>query len=165
MYSDALCAPPDGRAEKYVLSIDYGTQNAFAALLWGKYGDVWYAVDGYYYSGREKGVLKTDEEYGNDLDEFVKDFVFLPEKIRTIVDPSAASFIALLCKRKYYKVISADNAVLDGIRETASAMQLGRIKINPGIKDHYMDSTRYFVKTMGIAQYKRKIQDISIWRR
>lgn len=184
MYSDTLCSPPDVRAEKYVLSIDYGTQNAFAALLWGKYGDVWYAVDGYYYSGREKGILKTDEEYGNDLDGFVKNFVFLPEKIKTIIDPSAASFIALLRKKKYYKVISADNAVLDGIRETASAMHLGRIKISPDIKewkkeaegyvwddksvedrpikvnDHYMDATRYFVKTMHIAKHKTEYQSV-----
>lgn len=188
MYADTLCTPPEGRAEKYVLSIDYGTQNAFAALLWGKYGDVWYAVKGYYYSGREKGVLKTDEEYGHDLDDLVKNFVFLPQKILTIVDPSAASFIALLQKKEYYKVVAADNAVLDGIRETATAMHLGKIKINPAIKewkkeaegyvwddgtsedkpikvnDHYMDSTRYFVKTLNIASHKRKVQSIPIWR-
>ena len=63
MYRDALEEPPKGKAEQYVMSIDYGTQNAFAALLWGKYGDIWYAVDGYYYSGRDTGVQKTDDEY------------------------------------------------------------------------------------------------------
>ena len=189
MYKDALKKPPDEKAEQYVLSIDYGTQNAFAALLWGKYGDVWHAVDGYYYSGRDTGVQKTDTEYGDDLDKWLKglkpkgsensreDFKFLPygERLKTIIDPSAASFITLLRRRPNYKVIPADNAVMDGIRETATAMQTGKIKVNPKLKaweseaeayvwdenaaedrpvkvnDHYMDSTRYFVKTMRIA--------------
>ena len=130
MYRDALCKAPKRYAGKYILSIDYGTQNAFAGVLWGLYSGIWIAVDCYYYSGRERGIQKTDSEYGHDLDSFLEKN--LPPdypKIKTIVDPSAASFIALLRKGRYYKVISADNAVLDGIRETATAMQLGKIKI------------------------------------
>ena len=180
MYREALCKVPKRYAEKYILSIDYGTQNAFAGVLWGLYGGIWIAVDCYYYSGRERGIQKTDSEYGHDLDSFLEKN--LPPdypKIKTIVDPSAASFIALLRKGRYYKVISADNAVLDGIRETATAMQLGKIKIcenlTPIIKefegyvwddseaedrpvkvnDHAMDAIRYFVHTMHIAKPKR----------
>ena len=64
--------------------------------------------------------------------------------------------------------------MFDGIRETATAMNLGLIKVNPALKewiseaegyvweeglddrpvkenDHYMDSTRYFVKTMALV--------------
>lgn len=179
MYREALCKAPERYAEKYIMSIDYGTQNAFAAILWGLYDGVWIAIDCYYYSGRERGIQKTDSEYGHDLDLFLEKN--LPPdypKIKTIVDPSAASFIALLRKGRYYKVISADNAVLDGIRETAAAMQLGKIKIcenlTPIIKefegyvwddseaedrpvkvnDHCMDSIRYFVHTMRIAKPK-----------
>ena len=44
MYKDAINEPPQAPAEAFVLSIDYGTQNAFSAGLWGKYGDVWYRV-------------------------------------------------------------------------------------------------------------------------
>lgn len=199
MFRDALEKPPERVAEQYALSIDYGTQNAFAALLWGKYGAAWYAVDGYYYSGRDTGVQKTDEEYGNDLDAWLSgykpkgserslnEFKFLPagERLKTIIDPSAASFIALLKKKAHYRVIPADNAVLDGIRETASCMQTGKIKINPDIKewiteaegyvwgedpvedrpvkvaDHYMDSMRYLVKTAKLAIHKSDF--VPIW--
>ena len=95
----------------------------------------------------------------------------------TIIDPSAASFIALLRKRESrYKVLPADNAVLDGIRETANALENGHIKISPKLKcwkeeiggyiwdkdcvddrpvkenDHLMDAMRYFVKTKKVIR-------------
>lgn len=183
MYANAIAAPPPGVVtEKYVLSIDYGTLNAFAALLWEKKGPVWYATRGYYYSGREKGTCKTDNEYLEDLDAFLQDiFTKLAEgqKLKTIVDPSAASFITLLKKSKHFIVMPADNSVGDGIRETATAMQMGVIKIDPSIKewtkeaegyvwdekskddtpvkidDHYMDATRYFVKTMRVVSKQK----------
>ena len=178
MYKEALEMPPDKRAEQYVLSIDYGTLNAFAALLWGKYGDKWYAVDGYYYSGRDTGTQKTDEDYGNELDEWLKSYYADGVRLKVIIDPSAASFITLLQRKRQYRVVHADNAVMDGIRDTASCLQTGKIKINPKLKawiteaegyvwdesaaddrpvkvnDHYMDATRYFVKTMKIAVHK-----------
>lgn len=182
MYKDAVQEPPKDEngnikpAEQYVLSIDYGTLNAFAALLWGKYGNVWYAVDGYYYSGRDTGTLLTDEEYGQAIDDKFGKYTSEYARLPVIVDPSAASFITLLKRKMRYKVIPADNAVLDGIRETATAMKIGKIKISPNLKDwtreaegyvwddncvedrpikvndHYMDSTRYFVKTMKLLK-------------
>lgn len=177
MYQNVLEKPPDSVPDVWVLSVDYGTQNAFAGLLWGRYDGVWYAVDGYYYSGRDTKIQKTDDEYGKDLETFVRRYT--DRKINVVIDPSAASFIALLRKTKWANVRKADNAVLDGIRETATAMQKGYIKINPAIKewkkeaegyvwdersseekpvktnDHYMDSMRYFVKTFGIARTKK----------
>ena len=180
MYQDAIEEPPDGVASQYVMSIDYGTQNAFAALIWGKYGNVWYAVKEYYYSGRDTGIQKTDEEYANDLDRFIATYAN-GNKIKTIIDPSAASFITLLQKRGKYRVIHADNAVADGIRETATAMKRGLIKISPEcrnwkeeaqgyawddtaqedrpvkVDDHAMDATRYMVKTLRIAVPKRTL--------
>lgn len=184
MYRDVLEKPPDKEAQKYVLSIDYGTLNAFAALLWGKYNDVWYAVDGYYYSGRDTGTLKTDEEYAQELLDRFGGYADSYRKLKTIVDPSAASFITTLREKKVFSVMPANNAVVDGIRNTARAMQAGKIKINPKIKDwvkeaegyvwddssgedrpikekdHYMDATRYFIHTMGIYRNKQIVQ----WR-
>ena len=178
MYKDAIEEVPEGvRAEQYVLSIDYGTQNAFSCGKWGKFGSIWYRMDEYYYSGRNTGIQKTDEEYANDLDEFIKD-ISIAERIKTIIDPSAASFIALLKKRGKYHVVPAKNDVADGIRETATCLKKGLIKISPNCKnwhkevqgyvwdedanddrpvkidDHAMDDTRYFVKTMKIAKEK-----------
>jgi len=179
MYKDAIEEPPqDAQYEQYVLSIDYGTQNAFSCGLWGKYGNIWHRLREYYYSGRNTGIQKTDEEYADDLDEFIKDVPFV-ERIRTIIDPSAASFIALLKRRGKYRVMPANNDVADGIRETATAMKQGLIKISPDctnlikelqgyvwddtapddrpvkIDDHACDDMRYFVKTMKIAIPKR----------
>jgi len=180
MFETARETPPEGRAEKYVLSIDYGTQNAFAGIVWGLYNRVWYAVKEYYYSGREKQIQKTDEEYAQDMDDFVSEYAPPPQKIMTIVDPSAASFITALRKRGGYKVIKANNNVLDGIRDTATAMQTGKIKIAPSLQywlkevqgyvwsdnaaedvpvkvnDHAMDSMRYFVETMGLVLRKER---------
>ena len=134
MYEDAIEEPPEkAYVQQYVMSIDYGTQNAFAALIWAKINDVWYAIDEYYYSGRTEGVQKTDEQYAQDIDKFTEPYR-QGEKIRTIIDPSAASFIAVLRQRKLYRVIPADNAVLDGIRNTATALQTGKIKISPKCK-------------------------------
>lgn len=183
---------PNIEASDYVVSIDYGTMNAFAAILWSKRGDIWYAEREYYYSGRDLGVQKTDQEYADDLSKWIADiWENMPasfgalsygakRQITTIIDPSAASFIALLHKEPWCKVRKADNAVLDGIRESAVAMQTGKIKILNSldnwkkeaggyvwengegeerpikVNDHLMDSTRYFVKTMKVAAKKRQ---------
>lgn len=182
MYQEAIAEVPNTPIEAKCLSIDYGTQNPFAALYWEKHGGVWHAVSEYYYSGRTTNKQKTDDEYGQDMDKFVEPYLLPGEKIETIIDPSAASFIALLKKKSWSKVRSADNAVEDGIRETASAMHRGLIKFSLTLKnwrkecesyvweegtekplkenDHLMDSMRYFVKTKHIARVKRAYRDI-----
>lgn len=155
---------------RYV-SIDYGTQNATAMLLWNKGIDgVWYCTREYYYSGREKGKQKTDAEYADDLKEWLDG-----TKIKAvIVDPSAASFIAELRKRGY-KVIKAKNDVEDGIRLVGTKLNQMKIIFSSScvnaikefgsyiwdekaaergedapIKqhDHAMDAVRYFVYTI-----------------
>ena len=177
MYEDAKEIPPMQFTE-YGLSLDYGTQNAFAGILWGKRDNVWYAYDGYYYSGRKEGHQKTDSDYADDLDELTKDIPLqYGQKIEVIIDPSAASMKAELRRRGKYKVRDADNDVLDGIRETATAIQRGLIKVSPDIEDfwleiagyvwdnrddgedrpikvddHYMDALRYWVKTKRIVK-------------
>lgn len=182
MYEDAIEEPPDGKPKQWCLSIDYGTMNAFAAGLWGLYDNVWYMMDEYYYSGRDEGMQKTDGEYMTDLVQMVEQHIDFSggRKIEMIIDPSAASFIALSKKNGRFKVRKADNDVLDGIRETATAMQNGLIKVSPRCKnwrtevqgyvwdedsaedrpvkvaDHHMDQTRYFCKTKHIAKPKRE---------
>lgn len=181
MYKEAIEQPPEGRAEQYAISIDYGTQNAFSVSLWGKYGNVWYVVDEYYYSGRETGIQKTDTEYGEDIDKLLDDYG-ITGTIYTVIDPSAASFIALLRKKSRYRVKKAKNDVMDGIRDTGTALKQGLIKVSPKCKrtieefggyvwdesetedkpvkvnDHAMDNIRYFVETTGIAKAKAEYQ-------
>lgn len=176
MYEKAVCAYPKEQPSEYCIAIDYGTMNAFAALLFAKINNTWYAIREYYYSGREQKIQKTDEQYAQDIDSWCMD-ILPDEKIPVIIDPSAASFIALLRKRNHrYKTIKADNAVLDGIRETANALDNGYIRIvnncenwraeaagytwdsdsleDRPIKenDHLMDAMRYFVKTKKVIR-------------
>lgn len=174
---------------EFCLSIDYGTMNAFAAILWRKIDSVWWGWRGYYYSGRDTGVQKSDEEYLKDITEFTEPLfkiqkelvheykIEIPEKLEVIIDPSAASFITLLKRKKIFKVRKANNNVLDGIRDTASAIRLDLIKIDPKLKewkeeagsyrwdekasedvpikenDHYLDSTRYLVETKRLVKH------------
>ena len=178
MYQDCFAMVTGTNPEQYCLSIDYGTMNAFAAILWGKYGDTWYGLKEYYYSGRDTGIQKTDWEYGMALDQFVGELT----ELETIIDPSAASFITLLRHKKgKYRVRKADNNVGDGIRETAVALKSGKIKISPKMKhwkkeaggyvwdkdslkddvpvklnDHLMDAMRYFVKTKRISAIREE---------
>ena len=168
------------------ISLDYGTINDFCAILWMKSGETWYAVNEYYYSGRDTGVPMTDDEYGNALDRWLdkilerrfSEYKSGNKKIETIIDPSAASFIALIKKRSWCKVKKARNDVIDGIRDTASCMKNGKIKISDSMKnwikeaqsyrwdekkmvdspikelDHAMDATRYMVNTKHVNRKK-----------
>ncbi|WP_438824981.1 PBSX family phage terminase large subunit [Bacillus sp. JJ722] len=163
---------------KYYVSIDYGTQNPTTFGLWGFYNGVWYKVKEYHYDGRQENKQKTDQEYLEDLQLFI-------EGISTkgiIVDPSAASFIALL-KKNRFKVIKAKNEVIDGIRNVATALNDGLIAYNDCCKetfreyasyiwdekaaergedkpikqnDHQMDSDRYFVNTILFGKTKAR---------
>lgn len=165
---------------RYVIAMDYGIQNPTAMLLWGFYDGVWYQVDEYYHSGRETSQQKTDEEYYNDLERLAGErFVEC-----LIIDPSATSFIALVKKKRRFRVRQAKNEVLDGIQKTASAIQQGKIKVNDCCKrtikeyglyswdqkaeedrpikenDHAMDATRYFVNTMNIMKPKSEYRSL-----
>lgn len=157
--------------DTYYVSCDYGTQNATVFLMWQKGADgKWYCIDEYYYSGREESAQKTDNAYADDLEKFING-----KKIKAvIVDPSAASFIALLRERGI-KVRKARNDVLDGIRFTGTLLNTGGIsffskcintinEFNSYIwdskacergedrpvkqHDHCMDAVRYFCYTI-----------------
>lgn len=145
MYKQAIVDEiPDVETEKYEVSVDYGTMNPFAAILWELKQGTWYATKGYYYDGRARGIQKTDEDYVNDMIRFTEEARQNSQrKLRVIVDPSAASFITAMFKTKLFSVLRADNAVLDGIRETATAMQTGKIKIYAGIKEWQDEAEKY----------------------
>lgn len=162
MYQTCIVDELPGKYREYVISIDYGTQNAFAALLWGLHENTWYAIRGYYYSGRDAGKSKTDAEYMQDIElvfgdviqkyfddlkAFEKDpYKFgyeMPEMIEVIIDPSAASFIAALKKKSWCRVRKAINDVDNGLRNTAVAMQRGIIKVHSGIKEWALEMGGY----------------------
>ena len=163
-------APINANA-KYYVSCDYGTQNATVFLMWKSCADgKWVCIDEYYYSGRDESTQKTDNAYADDLS------VFIGNKPieAVIIDPSAASFIALL-KERGFRIKKARNDVLPGIRFTGTLLNLGQIlflqKCQNTIKefgsyiwdakacergedkpikqhDHAMDAVRYFCYTV-----------------
>lgn len=165
----------------YIVSIDYGTLNPCSMGLWGLSQGTWYRIKEYYHSGRDTRRQLTDEEY---YDKLVGLIDGLPVR-EIIIDPSAASFIATIRKHGRYHVRKADNAVLDGIRNTAKALQNGSVRICNNCKntiaefsayrwdeksqedkpvkenDHAMDDIRYFVNTV-IAKSTAKFIDIDI---
>jgi hypothetical protein len=145
----------------------------------------------YYYSGRETGVQLTDAQYADKVCELVLPLfeiqqkkaemgLCMPDKITTIIDPSAASFITELQLRKIFRTRHADNNVKDGIRHTNTAIYQGVIKVDEGIEeftneassyvydekenpvkenDHLMDATRYFVETKKLGRVKKDGDD------
>ena len=157
-----------GDADEWAVSCDYGTQNAFAALLWARSGGTWHVVKEYRYSGRDTGHQKTDDDYTADMAAFLGD---LPRDTTFIIDPSATSFHAAM-RRAGLKVRKARNAVEDGIRETAACMQSGAVRVADCLpelekefagyvwdakadgdrpvkeNDHLMDALRYGVATL-----------------
>lgn len=109
------------RWENHAVSVDYGTSNPCTFGLYGWNGSRPPArlIREYWYDGRKTGRQKTDSEYADDM----MTWLGADRKLvkRVYVDPSAASFIAELKKRKL-PVRAADNSVIDGIRFVSSLL-------------------------------------------
>lgn len=109
------------------IACDYGTSNPTVFLDIYDYHDKIYVDREYRWDSRDPengGRQKTDEEYADDMQEFMGN-----QQCTIIVDPSAASFIAALRRRGLY-VLPADNDVLDGIRKTSSLIKQRKLLIN-----------------------------------
>lgn len=157
------------------IAIDYGTTNPMVFLDARDDGKTYWLVNEYYYNSRKVGddknwKQKTDVEYADDFEAFVEK----DHSVTVIVDPSALSF-RLELRNRGYRVMAADNEVLDGIRMTGSFIQRRRVKVEKencpntlkeresyvwdekaqmrGIEqpvkenDHAMDALRYLIKT------------------
>lgn len=161
----AAVLPKDGR---YYLSVDYGTLNPFSAGLWCVTQSRAVRLAEYYYDGRKTGKTLTDEEYYQALEALAGSY---PVEY-VVVDPSAASFIAVIRRHGRFSVRKAKNAVLDGIRLVASCLHAGVLQVSAQCRDtvrefglyrwedsatqdrpvkefdHAMDDIRYFCATV-----------------
>lgn len=168
---------------EYYISCDYGTLNPFSAGLWCVLdGGKAVRIKEYYYDGRGERSQKTDEEYYQELVKLAGD-----KPIRSVVvDPSAASFIACIRSKRQFKVMKANNDVLNGIRLTANLLKSGKILIYRECRDtirefalyrwdekspedrvikendHAMDDIRYFCNTV-LAKKQKKSNYESIF--
>lgn len=168
---DRLPVGKRATAARYI-ACDYGTTNPMVFLDVYDDGEVSWVEQEYRWDSRETHRQKTDQEYADDLLAFLD--CDPEDRPPVIVDPSAASFIAELQRRGLY-VLQGDNAVLDGIRRTATLFYQNRIRINRGgcegllgelgsyawdqrstmmgkeqpvkAMDHGPDALRYFVNT------------------
>lgn len=117
------------QASYHVVGIDYGTQNPFVAGLYGVNRNtrpkIWKEAE-LFYCGRDKGVQKTDGEYADMLQDWLKAKLPDGRRVRKIYpDPSARSFIVEMKKRGLPAVDNLDNSVLDGIRNQARLLKRG----------------------------------------
>lgn len=156
---------------RYFISCDYGTLNPCVFLLWRinmNLPDPIVCVKEYYHTGRGEEGQKTDNEYYDDLEAFAEGYNIE----RIIVDPSAASFKALIRQKGRFMVRDANNDVLDGVRFTGSLLTDKKIKFDPSCEntfaefgayvwddscpedrvikdnDHCMDAVRYMMYTV-----------------
>lgn len=175
MYANTVATVPRSY-ERYYISMDYGIMNPTAMILWGLCEGVWYAISEYYHSGRDTHEQLTDDQYHDALEELAGGRPIT----RVIIDPAAASFITLAEQRHKFRVMDADNSVIEGIQHVAQCLTEGTIKINDCCSntirefglyrwddraledkpvkedDHAMDAVRYFVQTVGVWERPRR---------
>lgn len=154
------------QAGRYYISVDYGTRNPFSAGLWCVADGKAYRIREFYHDGRATGKMHTDEEYYRFLEQLAGEY---PVE-QVVVDPSAASFIAVIRRHGRFSVRKAKNSVLDGIRLVSTLLQANVLQFAPGCRDtlrefglytwqeegdkplkendHAMDDIRYFCATV-----------------
>ena len=124
---------PPRAAEFYLMGIDYGASNPFAAVIVGynsgrsvqEDGHMW--VEREYYWDPKNTRQKTNSEFARDLENFTRDF---PVR-QCYIDPSAASFKVELRKVGIH-TIDADNDVYDGIFCMTNLVKEGSLTICEG---------------------------------
>ena len=164
---------------EFVISVDYGTANPTSAGLWRIIDSRGFRLKEYYHDGRKDGQL-TDEEHMNNIFALAESVEGAYPTAQVIIDPSAASLITCFRRNGMMQVVPADNEVMGGIRNTASALNNSRILFHESCKnaikelqdyvwddkskedeekplkenDHAADDVRYFVRTYLKRYYK-----------
>lgn len=174
---------PPRAADYWVVGIDYGTNNAFAAILVGVNCGLYtqdlpmmWAEKEFYWDHVQKGRQKTSAEFAKDIKAWIE-----PYSVRSIyIDPSAANF-RLDLQRLGLHPVNADNDVTNGLNKTTSLMKEGSLFVcgecvnlireiegyvwDPKcvrtgedeplkLNDHAVDALRYAVNTHRPVTYK-----------
>lgn len=125
---------PDAPPDVSLVAIDYGTTNptVFLRMDIHKRINRIFCSDEYYWDSRKEERQKTDAQYVDDLEAFIRRSPRMPAGV--IVDPSAASFIVAVKARFKVlgwsiQVIKADNDVIDGIRMQQTVIASGIYRV------------------------------------
>ncbi|WP_439678027.1 PBSX family phage terminase large subunit [Embleya sp. MST-111070] len=114
---------------RHWVGIDYGTTNATSAILLGLGADDrLYAVAEWRHDARVVRRQMTDAQYSKAIRAWLDKLGVSPEW--TFVDPSAASFSAQLWHDGHPGVARGANAVVDGIRSVATALDSGLLRVH-----------------------------------
>jgi PBSX family phage terminase large subunit len=122
--------PADAKWKTVLLAVDYGTANPFVALLVGLDSkDQFWVIDEWRWDSRAKGRQLSDLEYSAALVEWLKPLPDPLKPSRTLVDPSAASFIVQARQDGLPDVCDAANDVDDGLRMVNTTFSRDRLFI------------------------------------
>ena len=108
---------PPRAADYWIVGVDYGTSNAFSAILIGvncgrgaQEKPIIWAEKEYYWDYKKRGFQKSSAEFADDLKAFMQ-----PYGVKSVyIDPSAATFKVDLQRRGIHPV-NAENDVNEGI--------------------------------------------------
>lgn len=114
------------RAIRWNVACDYGTATVMSWGLYAKLPDGTYLkVKEYYWDAQKEGRQKTDGEFAQDFQQWLGGLY--PHKV--YCDPSAVSW-RLELTRRGYRVLAADNDVINGIRCVGSMLQSKKFLID-----------------------------------
>ena len=181
--SENVFKETDQNLHDFYIAMDYGIQNPTAFLSIARDdNNNHYVLKEYYHNGRKTNNQKTDQDYLDDLIEFIDGYNIK----KLIVDPSASSFITLAQRELPFGVWKAKNNVIDGIQRTSEMLNTKRLLINNSCEnligefgmytwdskggdkvikehDHALDALRYYVMTT--YAYREEDEYIPLYRR
>lgn len=140
------------KAIKWIVGCDYGTATV---MSWGLYGRLpngtYLKVKEYYYDAMKLKVQKTDHEFAEEFDAWIKKSGVKPWAV--FCDPSAASWKTELMRRGYV-VLNANNDVVNGIRQVATMLNTQKFYIDKSCVNTKMEYSTYSWDPMAQKQGK-----------
>lgn len=120
-----------GGYRTHAIAVDYGTHNPCAFLEYIDDGSIAWLDREYYWNSVKEMRQKTDGQYADDLEEFIKGSRIHSGRLNPliIVDPAATSFKVELARRGMM-VIDGENDVLDGIHRVSEVEATGHRRVH-----------------------------------
>jgi PBSX family phage terminase large subunit len=113
--------------DKIICGVDYGTASVTTFVLLGRNNGVWYLFREYYHDARTTMVQKTNSQFAEDFEKFVDGEGYRFDKVGPVhpetieIDASATGLKKELHNLGFVQVRSADNDVVEGIRNVQDA--------------------------------------------